>query len=381
MLAIWNHYNGRRGEFRSFELPAEVVSYGSITDYVPGNYIWRYAGPGSVEDLPCGGHNISLTLETVPPTAASVVGADLFLRLRLSAGAADGGEYVPGINQTITMSVAGGNAFVALNGINETISITLDTTLATGDVLVDGVEISIFILLNRQSAANDGALGINEAIALSLAPGAAEYGDLESLDIGQAYGGGFFAGYISHNANGVATHALIVAPAASGASTGYAWKTTQTLTSDSGSTFDGAANTAAMVAADIALHPAAQFCVNLSIGGFTDWYLPARYELDIAYSNLKPTSANNNNGTGVNIYSVPRRDAGYTTTNPTTTSVAAFQSGGSEAFIADDNSYWSSTEGASNSSIAFNFSDGTAFGGSKISSLATTRAFRRIALP
>jgi hypothetical protein len=30
-------------------------------------------------------------------------------------------------------------------------------------------------------------------------------------------------------------------------------------------------------------HPAAEFCVNLSIGGHTDWYLPARYELDIAY--------------------------------------------------------------------------------------------------
>jgi hypothetical protein len=67
MLDIWNHYNGRRGEFRSFDLPAEVVSYGSITDYVPGNYLWRYAGPGSVEDLPCGGHSVSITLETVPP--------------------------------------------------------------------------------------------------------------------------------------------------------------------------------------------------------------------------------------------------------------------------------------------------------------------------
>jgi hypothetical protein len=44
-----------------------------------------------------------------------------------------------------------------------------------------------------------------------------------------------------------------------------------------------------MVTAGIDDHPAAQFCVNLSIGGFTDWYLPARYELDIAYFNLKPS--------------------------------------------------------------------------------------------
>ena len=35
-------------------------------------------------------------------------------------------------------------------------------------------------------------------------------------EIGDSYEGGFFAGYISANANGVATHGLIVAPNASG---------------------------------------------------------------------------------------------------------------------------------------------------------------------
>jgi hypothetical protein len=45
--------------------------------------------------------------------------------------------------------------------------------------------------------------------------------------IGAAYEGGFFAGTISHTADGVATHALIVAPAATGASgTGYTITTT-----------------------------------------------------------------------------------------------------------------------------------------------------------
>ena len=40
--------------------------------------------------------------------------------------------------------------------------------------------------------------------------------------IGEAFGGGFFAGYISHTADGSPTHALIVAPRATGATgTGY----------------------------------------------------------------------------------------------------------------------------------------------------------------
>ena len=40
--------------------------------------------------------------------------------------------------------------------------------------------------------------------------------------IGEPFGGGYFAGYISHTADGNATHALIVAPRATGATgSGY----------------------------------------------------------------------------------------------------------------------------------------------------------------
>jgi hypothetical protein len=381
MLDIWNHYNSRRGEFRSFDLPAEVASYGSITDYVPGNYLWRYAGPGSVEDLPCGGHNVSLTLETVPPIAASVVGADLFLRLRLNAGVAAGGEYAPGINETITLSVTGGAAFVALNGIDETIGMTLDTTLATGDALVDGAEISIFLLLQRQGAVNAGALGINESIALSLVAGAASGGDAEP-EIGDAYGGGYFAGYISHTADGVATHRLIVAPAATGATgTGYtlttnlAWKTTITDTTGTASVFDGAANTSAIVTAGINNHPAAKFCTELTIGGFSDWYLPSRDELDIAYQNLKPTAEANSTAFGINNYSVPKRTSNRTSLIPGQTSVTDFQ--GIEAFA--DRFHWSSTSTSSTTAQQLDFGDGTVEGSNK-SNLRRVRAFRREAI-
>jgi hypothetical protein len=201
--------------------------------------------------------------------------------------------------------------------------------------------------------------------------------------IGEPFGGGFFAGYISHTADGNPTHALIVAPRATGATgTGYtlttslAWKTAATTTAGTTSDFDGAANTAAIVTAGIVDHPAAEFCVNLSIGGFTDWYLPARYELDIAYFNLKPNTTTNNTSSGTNIYAVPQRNSNWTAAYPTETNLAAFKTS-AEAFLAEP--HWSSTEGgASNAWLVF-FSDGLISAGGKTNG-RRVRAFRRIAL-
>jgi hypothetical protein len=200
-------------------------------------------------------------------------------------------------------------------------------------------------------------------------------------EIGEAYEGGFFAGTISHTANGVATHALIVAPAATGATGGgytipttLTWKTTNTTTAGTTSPFDGAANSANMNNAD---HPAAQFCEGLSIGGYSDWYLPARYELDIAYQNLKPTTGSNNTSRGINPYSVPERTVNRTADVPAQTSVAAFQSGGAEAFVASF--HWSSTENNATTAWALTFGSGDQDNGGK-GEENRVRAFRKLAL-
>jgi hypothetical protein len=202
--------------------------------------------------------------------------------------------------------------------------------------------------------------------------------------IGEAFGGGYFAGYISHTADGNPTHALIVAPMATGATgTGYTlttnlqWKTAATTTAGTASTFDGAANTAAIVTAGIADHPAAQFCVNLSIGGFTDWYLPSRYELDIAYFNLKPGTTSNSTSWGVNDYSVPKRTTNNTATYPTQTSLTAFNTS-SQAFVADN--HWSSTEFDAPNAWNLNFANGNQSTIGKTNAFRRLRAFRRIAL-
>ena len=201
------------------------------------------------------------------------------------------------------------------------------------------------------------------------------------IPIGTSMEGGFFAGYISHTANGVATHLLIVAPAATGATgTGYTlttnklWKTTTTTTAGTTSPYDGAANSANM---NDASHPAAQFCETLSIGGYTDWYLPARYELDIAYENLKPTTNSNNGSWGVNVYSVPARASNRAAFVPTQTSVAAFQSGGVEAFPVND--HWSSTEDSSTNAWELRFDIGVQLSDTKNNTFRV-RAFRKVAV-
>ena len=200
-------------------------------------------------------------------------------------------------------------------------------------------------------------------------------------NIGDAFEGGFFAGLISHTADGVATHALIVAPAATGGTgTGYTlttakvWKTTNTSTPGTTSPFDGAINSANM---NNASHPAAKFCEDLSIGGYTDWYLPARYELDIAYENFKPTTANNNTSWGINPYSVPERTVNRTAGAPAQTSLAAFQSGGAEAF--PNSFHWSSTEATATKAWRIKFIAGDHVDGSKANSIQV-RAFRKLAL-
>jgi len=202
--------------------------------------------------------------------------------------------------------------------------------------------------------------------------------------IGASFQGGFFAGTISQTANSVATHALIVAPAATGATgTGYTlttmkqWKTTNTTTAGTTSTYDGAANTAAMVTAGIADHPAAEFCETLSIGGYTDWYLPARDELEIAYYNLKPTTTSNDTGYGINAYSVPARGSNYTAGTPAQTTVTAFQTGNSEAFVAG--THWSSTEDSSTLAWRLSFANGLQANGTK-DGTNRVRAFRKLAL-
>lgn len=148
-------------------------------------------------------------------------------------------------------------------------------------------------------------------------------------------------------------------------------------------------------------YPAAHFARSLNINGFTDWYIPARDELELAWRNLKPQVIDNYDtsgnrpfsainykkdgaytdvasvGRGVNLNSYPP-GAKYTPTDPAQTLAAAFQSGGAEQFIWN-NYFWSSSEYSATSAwfqYWFTSFPGNQYGNSK-AGLSRVRAVRR----
>lgn len=210
-------------------------------------------------------------------------------------------------------------------------------------------------------------------------------------NIGDAYGGGYYAGQI---VQGGVTYYLIVAPKATGQSTSaLQWRTSNTASPPTATQTinNGFAASAAM---NSTTYPAARFCETLSIGGFTDWYLPSRDELEICYRNLKPTTASNatflrpvfpygenpdvgspQDTVGINRNSSPI-GAAYTSSVPAQTSAAAFKSGGAEAF--NEGSYWSSSYAGSTNAWYQSFTNGGQdYNG--MTGVVAVRAVRRVA--
>ena len=204
--------------------------------------------------------------------------------------------------------------------------------------------------------------------------------------IGSSFQGGHYAGLISHTANGVASHALIIAPKAFGSALNLAWKTANMTSSGTTSVYDGFANSEAM---NNASHPAAQFCRSLTIGGYDDWYLPAAQEWDILYRAFKaeatPNGSYSGAGFGANPYAVPQ-GGNYSDSNPALTGVLAFRAGGAETLKHFDEVYgddpffhWTSTQAATGTAYQRTTFMGTQFAEAKTSATATQlRAIRRI---
>ncbi len=106
------------------------------------------------------------------------------------------------------------------------------------------------------------------------------------LSVGDNYGGGIVA-YISESGDpgyvASETHGLIVAP--SDQSTGIQWGCYGTfIGGTSHAVGSGAANTA-IVSSACGAGTAARLCADLVLNGYSDWYLPSRFELQKLYIN------------------------------------------------------------------------------------------------
>ena len=238
---------------------------------------------------------------------------------------------------------------------------------------------------------------------------------------GTPLGGGYVAGVIIGNGeyNGISPdgmndlgekYYIIVAPKSGGqAGTSKKWKTeyTQDPEEESGlrpppipeedwlTILDRVYGRGATEKFADSKHPLFNWVMNSSdgprkqrLGGYSDWYVPAYYELEICLANLKPGTNNvPSSGSaccgamGQNPHSDPP-GPGYTTSYPPQTSDPNFQTGGSEAFSFMNDYKSSSQNGRGSTSskeyLGRSFDRGDNRNTSKTSSTSLARVIRRV---
>jgi hypothetical protein len=201
------------------------------------------------------------------------------------------------------------------------------------------------------------------------------YPTASEIEIGSSLGGGYYAGQMLINSQ---VYNLIVAPKATGETSLQYRVNTNAESNPSISQLLNDGKTITDTYND-ASHPAFQWAKSLNIGGFTDWYIPGRDELEVISRNLavKQIGASNsrpiqdgplNNITtddfatssGVNQNSVPLGYFYSTQAANTVTSAPLFNSKagylGSEALSFP--SYWAATESSTNNSNAWTVTTG-----------------------
>ena len=194
-------------------------------------------------------------------------------------------------------------------------------------------------------------------------------------DLGSPFEGGFYGGKIASH-GGRKIFAVVWAPKALGEAANMVWLPSYKGVPNAASCFHSMDNTVAMAEAG---SPLAQWARGLNIEGHTDWCIPARDVLELAYRHLKPTTEETGCyfRDGENPSSVPVGYPYRQADAPVQTQAEAFREGGAEAF--EPEYYWSSTQCSSTSAWSQDFSGGGQYGGDKFSEVRA-RAVRLIQL-
>ena len=238
---------------------------------------------------------------------------------------------------------AGRTGTLVWSSISDTVNKTSVSVPATVVLAVS----SKYYLVVRYRSLTYGLSSYTEASFLT--------SDQQVPTIGEPFQGGFYAGRFTL---GGSIYALVVAPKAQGEFN--TWMSSGLANLAFGdSLIDGLANCTKLLGAATTstFYNHMALCRGVRAGGFTDWYLPSYYELEIAYFNLKPGAGSNqlqNISTaslGVvvagNPYAIPPRAAGYAASVPPQTQSAKFRSTGVECMYANSNtptSAWKITE-------------------------------------
>ena len=128
--------------------------------------------------------------------------------------------------------------------------------------------------------------------------------------IGDFYQGGYIF-YLDGNGGG-----LIVAPSDQDTDAEWGCRGTNIAGADGDSIGDGAQNTTDIVNANCSPHSsgnaiAAYVCSNLTLGGYSDWFLPSILELEQIYNTVGPASSNTANITIDKYWSSTETDTHY----------------------------------------------------------------------